>query len=232
VNDTRRTSGSPRSSARSGRLLVAAATALTVLGVVLLTANRPAPGGASADTSPVVSPPSRSTAAVPAPAVSVPARQVPSARQPSQSLSPPSLSPSATTPRVTGAPLSEALPPAGSGPAADGQVQRALDQAVPQDLSPALSRQLAALGRRVWLAEVTGAGRVAWPAYFSGRSADAVYSQVRVQAVIARQENLGARGAVVRLVWAGADPSGSYLEDRTATVHLTRQGDGSWEPVR
>ncbi|MFF3214144.1 hypothetical protein ACFYYB_26145 [Streptomyces sp. NPDC002886] len=109
------------------------------------------------------------------------------------------------------------LPPPGSGPAADPLIQQALDQASAADLSPAVEQQVLALARTAWLAETNG------------------YTQVRIQAATARRDTPAPTGAglsamrvVVRLVWAGADPAGTFLDGRTATVRFTQNGNGSW----
>ncbi|MFI8345266.1 hypothetical protein ACIF8W_35135 [Streptomyces sp. NPDC085639] len=53
------------------------------------------------------------------------------------------------------------------------------------------------------------------------------YTQGRIQATTARRES-DRDGSVVRLVWAGADPAGTYLDGRTAALHYIRSGEGSW----
>ncbi|WP_433573715.1 hypothetical protein [Streptomyces sp. CA-251247] len=107
-----------------------------------------------------------------------------------------------------------------------------LEQAVPPDLPAGLSIRLATLGRAMWSAEVTGVGRQKWPRYFT-QPATATYTRVRIQAAVARRapDHPGTNTAVVHLVWAGADPSGTYLDGRPATVRLTREG-ATWNPVR
>ncbi|MGW1766499.1 hypothetical protein ACWCQL_20795 [Streptomyces sp. NPDC002073] len=108
------------------------------------------------------------------------------------------------------------LPHPGSGPAGDFLIQQVLDHATPRDLEPADEAALLLRGRRVWLVETAG------------------YSRVRIQAATARRGNStadidGAVRAVVRLVWAGADPAGTFLDGRPGTVHFTKNGDGSWK---
>ncbi|WP_369776288.1 hypothetical protein [Streptomyces sp. R33] len=108
------------------------------------------------------------------------------------------------------------MPHPGSGEAADRFIQQAMDQAGRRDLQPADEELLLQQGRTAWLAET------------------ADYTQVRIQAATARRvaetgPDAGGRArAVVRLVWAGADPAGTLLDDRTAAVHFTQNGDGSW----
>lgn len=122
--------------------------------------------------------------------------------------------PAASAPAGAEAPVPGELPPPGSGPAADPLIQAALDRASPPDLPPATDRQLVADGRTAWLAET------------------AVYTQVRIQAVTARRDTGGPAGrarAVVRLVWAGADRAGTFLDGRPAAVYFTQNGNGSWE---
>ncbi|RPK71513.1 hypothetical protein EES45_34495 [Streptomyces sp. ADI97-07] len=125
----------------------------------------------------------------------------------------------------------EALPEPGAGPRADPLVQRALERAVPADLAPADEQRLTVLGRAVWLAEVTGADRAKWPGYFPDPVMTSGYSRVRIQGLIARRDSEHQAAAVVHLVWAGADPSGTFLDGRTATLRFTRQA-GTWTPVR
>lgn len=110
-------------------------------------------------------------------------------------------------------------------------MQQALDRALPRDLAAPTEAELTSLGEAVWTAEVTGAGRRRWPHYFRAPAAPAAYTKVRIQAAIARLDPGRPAGAVVHLVWAGADPSGTYLDGRTATVRFARQGE-TWTPVR
>ncbi|MFE5621067.1 hypothetical protein ACFQ8S_03275 [Streptomyces virginiae] len=132
---------------------------------------------------------------------------------PSESPRPATAAPTATSPSTAGslsgaAPASE-LPPPGSGPAADPLIQQALDRASGPDLPPADEQTLVTAGRAAWLAET------------------ARYTQVRIQAATARRTP-DRDGAVVRLVWAGADPAGTYLDGRTAALHYIRNREGSW----
>lgn len=116
-----------------------------------------------------------------------------------------------------GGAVARELPPPGSGPAADPIIQQALDQASPPDLPPDDERRLLDLGRQAWTAETAG------------------YTQVRVQAATARRDTAPPTAgdpaqarAVVWLVWAGADRAGTFLDGRTATLHYTQNGQGSW----
>ncbi len=128
--------------------------------------------------------------------------------------------------------MAENLPPSMSGPGADPVVQRAIEEAIPSDLSPDVEQEVAELGRRVWLAEVAGTGRDQWPDYFPVTVRSTFYSRVRVQAAIGRR-NPDGPGAVAHLVWAGAGPSGTYMDGRTATVRFLRKGEtGTWTPQR
>ncbi|MER5870502.1 hypothetical protein [Streptomyces sp. NPDC002044] len=117
----------------------------------------------------------------------------------------------------SGGALASELPPPGSGPAADPIIQQTLDRASPPDLPPHDEKHLLAAGRRAWSAETAG------------------YTQVRIQAATARRDTStaaapgGREAAVVRLVWAGADPAGTFLDGRTASVRYTQNGEGSWE---
>ncbi|MFI1154743.1 hypothetical protein [Streptomyces sp. NPDC020817] len=120
--------------------------------------------------------------------------------------------PDGPAPRVNSTPGE--LPPPGSGPAAAPLIQRALDRVSSPDLAPDDERALLDAGRAAWLAETVG------------------YTRVRIQAATARR-NLNAAdgqlGAVVRLVWAGADPAGTLLDGRPATLLYTQNGKGSWK---
>ncbi|MFI5831978.1 hypothetical protein ACIA6C_32785 [Streptomyces sp. NPDC051578] len=119
--------------------------------------------------------------------------------------------------------MAQELPPPGSGPAADPIIQQALDRASAPHLPPDDERRLLEIGRRAWLTETGG------------------YTQVRIQAATARRDTTASTAvvagdrqpvrAVVRLVWAGADPAGTFLDGRTATVTFTQNGDGSWNRI-
>ncbi|MCX5174271.1 hypothetical protein [Streptomyces virginiae] len=127
---------------------------------------------------------------------------------------PATAAPTATAPSPAdampgGAAPASQLPPPGEGPAADPLIQQALDRAGRSDLPPADEQHLVTVGRAAWLAETVR------------------YTQVRIQATTARREP-DRDGAVVRLVWAGADPAGTYLDGRTAALHYIRNGEGSW----
>lgn len=110
-------------------------------------------------------------------------------------------------------------------------VQRVLEQAIPRDLPAPTERRLVAVGRAVWAAEASGTGRETWPRYFGDAPASAAYSQVRIQAAIARRDPARRESAVVHLVWAGADRSGTYRDGHRATVRLIKK-EGSWTPTR
>ncbi|MCX4546900.1 hypothetical protein [Streptomyces sp. NBC_01565] len=109
---------------------------------------------------------------------------------------------------------SSELPHPGSGEAADPLIQEVMDEASPRDLPPADEALLIRQGRAAWLEE-------------TGR-----YTGVRIQAAIARRDTAADGGepgrAVVRLVWAGADPAGTFLDGRPGAVYFTQNGDGSW----
>ncbi|OEJ30003.1 hypothetical protein BGK67_00100 [Streptomyces subrutilus] len=92
--------------------------------------------------------------------------------------------------------------------AADPIIQQVIDAATPRDLPATDEALLLGQGRSAWLAET------------------ARYTQVRIQAATARRDP-GA-GAVVQLVWAGADPAGTFVDGRPATIHFAQNGDGTW----
>ncbi|MEU7068339.1 hypothetical protein [Streptomyces sp. NPDC046161] len=116
--------------------------------------------------------------------------------------------------------MAQELPPPGSGPAADPIIQQALDRASAPDLPPDDERRVLEMGRTAWLTETAG------------------YTQVRIQAATARRDTTAATAAVagdrhpvravVRLVWAGADRAGTFLDGRPATVTFTQNGNGTW----
>ncbi|MET9879257.1 hypothetical protein ABZZ36_32215 [Actinacidiphila glaucinigra] len=124
-----------------------------------------------------------------------------------------------------------ALPPPGAGPATDSLVQDALEHDTRSALPAATASRLATLAKAVWTADVTGTGRDRWPGYFTDLAPQAIYTRFRIQAAVAGRDPKRPNGAVVRLVWAGADPAGTFLDGRTATIHLTYKG-ASWTPVR
>ncbi|MEV6699231.1 hypothetical protein AB0M68_18930 [Streptomyces sp. NPDC051453] len=104
-----------------------------------------------------------------------------------------------------------------------------MDSSSPADLPLAQEKHLVALASRIWKAEVTGAGRQEWPAYFSDRSLRAAYRDVRIQAGIAR--TAPDDRVRVRLVWAGTDPAGQNEDGRTAQMLFTRHNN-AWRPLR
>ncbi|MFJ9461045.1 hypothetical protein ACIRST_39000 [Kitasatospora sp. NPDC101447] len=123
---------------------------------------------------------------------------------------------------------------AGDGPAGDPAIQAGFAKAYPSDLAPADADALVALGRDVWLAETTGAGREKWPQYFSpgpGASGPYFYSGVRIQAAAAHSDDTAPGSARVDMLWVGTSPTGDYGDRRPATVTFTRTSTG-WEPTR
>ncbi|GAA0269966.1 hypothetical protein GCM10010302_04410 [Streptomyces polychromogenes] len=205
----------------SGGRLIAAAAVLAAAGLALLYAGahgiRP---GTDAAVPRVTGPARPSGPAAPSAAASV-APPSPRASAGSASSAAPVVpgptGPSAGPGARDGGAVARELPPPGSGPTADPIIQQALDQASPPDLPPDDERQLLELGRQAWTAETAG------------------YTQVRVQAATARRDTPAPAGgertqaeAVVRLVWAGANPAGTFLDGRTATLHYTQNGQGSW----
>ncbi|MEV7618433.1 hypothetical protein [Streptomyces sp. NPDC089799] len=105
------------------------------------------------------------------------------------------------------------LPHPGSGEAADPLIQQALDRASRPDLPGRDEALLLRQGRQAWLTDTHA------------------YTQVRLQAATVRRASADGEEpvrAVVRLVWAGADPAGTFLDGRPAAVHFTQNGDGSW----
>ncbi|MFD6913568.1 hypothetical protein [Streptomyces virginiae] len=163
-------------------------------------ADRPGPTGPAPDrlASSGASTPEVSPRAVTASVSPWPATATPTATAPS---------PADATPG--GAVPASELPPPGEGRAADPLIQQALDRAGRSDLPPADEQYLMTAGRAAWPAETVR------------------YTQVRIQATTARRDS-DRDGAVVRLVWAGADPAGTYLDGRTAALHYIRNGEGSW----
>ncbi|MEU6346232.1 hypothetical protein ABZ883_35375 [Streptomyces sp. NPDC046977] len=134
---------------------------------------------------------------------------------------------------MTTTPTTMDAPPLGAGPAADHLIQEGLDRAEPSGLGlPAdTAARAVAIGRAVWTADATGAGREQWPDYFTGSAPAAAYTRFRIQAAAAQADRDHPQGVVVRLVWAGADPAGTFLDQRTATVRLIRKGT-SWTPAQ
>ncbi|WP_050779250.1 hypothetical protein [Streptomyces sp. Mg1] len=210
------------STPRSGGRLLAAATALACAGTFLLhlstqpqdkkPAARPAPAAVRTTSTPVMAGAEAAPDATGTPAsVSPPGRASTSASTTATAAAPSAMSSPA---EVAAAGPSE-LPHPGSGEAADPLIQQVMDKASPSDLPPADQALLLRQGRAAWLAET------------------ARYTRVRIQAVTARRDTTAGDGgpgrAVVRLVWAGADPAGTFLDGRPGTVHFTQNGDGSWK---
>ncbi|GGO59071.1 hypothetical protein [Streptomyces lasiicapitis] len=129
------------------------------------------------------------------------------------------------------APATDDIPVPGDGPGGDHAVQHLLDRSSPTDLPRRTEKQLVALASRVWTAEITGAERSQWPAYFAEQPLRAPYRDVRIQAGIARSAGGRPDRARVRLVWAGTDPAGQAQDGRPAHVLLARH-NSRWEPIR
>lgn len=209
---------------KASRGLIAVGGALAATGCALVVYAMPTSTGSAPATAHSSSPPAFEmqdpTIPVNGPAADAGPREATSPAEPVHGSAPPS------------APgQEEVLPEPGAGPRADPLVQRALERAVPADLAPADEWQLTVLGRAAWLAEVTGADRAKWPGYFPVPGMTSGYSRVRIQGLIARRDTEHQADAVVHLVWAGADPSGTFLDGRTATLRFTRQA-GTWIPLR
>ncbi|WP_405812863.1 MULTISPECIES: hypothetical protein [unclassified Streptomyces] len=201
----------------SGGRLLAAATALACTGAWFLDTGLT---GRQADR-PTTQPSMATYMAHPASTTATTARQPAASGERTASASPEQgASPHSTSGRSadpagpTGAASASELPPPGSGPAADPLIQQALDRATPPDLPTAAEQHLLAAGRAAWLTEAAG------------------YTQVRIQAATARRDSAApgsGESAVVRLVWAGADRAGTFLDGRAAAVRFTRNGEGSWD---
>lgn len=213
------------SSPRTGGRLIAASALLACGGILLLCAglrphaSAPAPRPALAA---VQTAAPRRAEASPAPTMNgIPTSPPPtpggqSTSEPANTAGPAAAT--ASTAPSAGAPLHDPLPlpHPGSSEAADRSIQQAMGDASRQDLAPGDEELLLHQGRAAWLAETTE------------------YTQVRIQAATARRDTAsstdtgGRAPAVVRLVWAGADPAGTFLDGRTAAVHFTQNGYGSW----
>lgn len=115
----------------------------------------------------------------------------------------------------------------------DAAVQRHLERSWPADLPQATALRLVRDGEAVLRADATGAGRDRWPTVFaSSRAGAGEFSRLRIQGAIARRDG-NSRQAVVHLVWAGADPGGSYAENRVTDIYFTRtstKGHSVWTP--
>ncbi|MFE9846531.1 hypothetical protein [Streptomyces goshikiensis] len=202
------------STPRNGGRLIAAAAILSSAGIMLLyvgmrpqdeePATRPAPPAVrtAAPDTPAGTSPAAAVGTVPAPAGTASATPTIS------------LTAAATPGKAPPAAAASELPHPGSGEAADPLIQEVVDKASPRDLQPADEALLLRQGRAAWMEETTR------------------YTRVRIQAVTARRNTDGDGGpgrAVVRLVWAGADPAGTFLDGRPGSVHFTKNGDGSWK---
>jgi hypothetical protein len=204
-----------------GRVLMTAAMVLAAAGIFLVCI------GLSSSPSAVPAPPSAAASSPAAPVArtgSTPAT-VSTARWHRTA------TPTGPARTVSPSDMASELPPPDSGPSADPIVQRALEQAIPADLPAGTAKRLVDLGRAVWTAEITGTDRQRWPRYFTGTGPPSGYTRLRIQAAIARREGGRPNTAVVHLVWAGADPSGTYLDSRTASIHFTKE-NSTWTPVR
>ncbi|MEY9842732.1 hypothetical protein [Streptacidiphilus sp. EB103A] len=207
------------------RTALAASLALTVTGLWLLhTSAHPATTSrATAITAPTT------TVDPPAVVAAASSRLPPAGSSPADSSFPVSRTAAASAPAALGATAEAgALAPA-DGPACDPAVQAMLDRSTPNNLPVVLEQQLAQLGRQVWLADVTGADRTRWPAYFTSPGSSG-YTHVRVQAAIARRT--ATTTVTVTLLWAGTSPDAEPQIGLPGTVKLAQHADGTWEPTR
>ncbi|MER7982419.1 hypothetical protein [Streptomyces sp. NPDC095817] len=115
----------------------------------------------------------------------------------------------------------------------DAAVQSHLERSWPADLPKATALRLVRDGEAVLGADATGEGRDRWPTVFGTAPPGAGdFSRLRIQAAIARRDG-SSRQAVVHLVWAGADPGGSYAEMRVTDIYFTltsTKGHSVWTP--
>ncbi|MFD9685236.1 hypothetical protein ACFXPX_05045 [Kitasatospora sp. NPDC059146] len=211
------------------------AIALLAGGLALLLPAAPAPhhpaAGAPVASAPADAPAGTADTGAPAP----PPAPVP---EPTRAEPRPAATPNSAAPSPSAAStvVPSGVAAAGDGPAGDPAIQAGFAKAHPSDLAPPDADALAALGRDVWLAETTGAGREKWPQYFSpgpGASAPYFYSGVRIQAAAAHSDPAVPGGARVDLLWTGTSPTGDYGDRRPATVTFTRTRTSTgWEPTR
>ncbi|MER7467893.1 hypothetical protein [Streptomyces sp. NPDC097981] len=198
---------------RGGGRPLAAAIALTAAGALLTYTGLHHPGPAQQAAPYQEAAPAAAPAASAGPALPSPSQAAPGPGTPAVPATPKaSREPDGPAPQTSSTPGE--LPPPGSGPAADPLIQQALDRASSPDLAPDDERALLDAGRAAWLAETVG------------------YTQVRIQAATARRNpepGDGQRRAVVRLVWAGADPAGTLLDGRPAALLYAQNGNGSWK---
>lgn len=194
-------------------LLISTAGVLAALGTLLLVhpSARTASSSAPKSTSRASAGPRQPTLSPPAAASTTPT------------------SPEANHPFPTGD-FPSGVPIPGDGPGADPAIQTMLQRSAPANLPPQQEQELLDLGERVWQADATGQDRAQWPSYFPDTTPPRTpYTHVHLQAAIAR--SVGSGQAEVRLVWAGADPSGQQADGRTTRLLFTRTAHG-WEPVR
>ena len=115
----------------------------------------------------------------------------------------------------------------------DAAVQSHLERSWPADLPAATALRLVRDGEAVLRADATGGGRDRWPTVFgTSRAGAGEFSRLRIQAAIARRDG-SSRQAVVHLLWAGADPGGSYAENRVTDLYFTltsTEGHSVWTP--
>ncbi|MEU9737439.1 hypothetical protein [Streptomyces sp. NPDC048002] len=211
---SRQTRSEPTS--RSPRLLLLSTILLAVAGVALLGV----PDGQQPASPPAYASPEDARATT-----------VPPAGKPTARTSP-SVSPAAVPSLAVESPLA----PHGEGSAGDWAVQRNLQAAWPPDLPPHEERELLTAGRALLQADATGVGRAQWPEVFPGTEQAVApafaTARFRIQAAIARRDG-SPDGAVVHLVWAGADRGGTFTDLRITDWHFTRtikKGAVTWIP--
>jgi hypothetical protein len=206
-----------RPASRGARLPFIASASLLALAATLLLLPNGQPGGQAALPVAPSTQPAASTSVQSIPAPAAQASRATSSTPAARSASP-------SAPQTAPADLL-------AGDMPDSYLQQVLEQTQPADLPAAKEKQLVALAGQVLLADLTGQGRSAFPAYFGGRAATATWSHVRVQAGIARHHASSSQ-IDAHLVYAGTDPHGLTQERQTITIVLAQASGGSnWQPV-
>ena len=188
------------------------------------TSARGAPAAPAVSTSPSAGPAPRRTAAA------TMSPTLPATRRPAPAPTSASASAAGTPPDPSGAgDPPAAVPDPLAGPVSDRYLQRVLTRTSPADLPAGQEQALVALGRRVLLADLSGAGRDQFPGYFDG-PATTSWTRVHVHAGIARTVAGRDDQIDVTLIWSATDPTGRPAVRQRSVVRLGYDSRGGWGP--
>ncbi|CAO5248814.1 hypothetical protein [Frankia sp. AgKG'84/4] len=122
----------------------------------------------------------------------------------------------------------------GDSPASDAVLQAGLDAPAGAGVPPATAATAVAVAREVLTADITGAGRTAFPDYWPPGAFQPTYRTIHIQAAVVSSATTSPRGGArhldVTLLWTGAQADGVIADSQRTIVRLRSVGEG-WVPV-